>query len=121
MPIRSTRPILAVEPARIVDAETRVSGSLEALLGRQRALILDRLDRPVSCGEIARALKTVPAGATHHLRSLEAAGLVIRRRDGRRVIVERTMRGTALLALYDHRTSLADASTMTSEAGTVGP
>lgn len=95
--------IRAVEPTAAIDGEVRASGSLEALLGKQRALILDQLDAPVNCGEIARTLKTVPAGATHHLRSLEAAGLVIRRRDGRQVLVERTVRGAALLALYDDR------------------
>lgn len=77
-----------------------VSSLLEDLLGGRRALILEQLDAPASCGEIARALDTVPAGATHHLRTLEAAGLVVRRRNGRRVMVERTERGSELLALY---------------------
>ncbi len=74
---------------------------LVALLGEPRALILDGLDAPASCGDIAKELQMVPAGATHHLRSLEAAGLVKRRRDGQRVIVERTARGSELLALYE--------------------
>jgi DNA-binding MarR family transcriptional regulator len=33
--------------------------------------------------------------------SLERAGLVLRERSGRRVVVHRTARGTALVNLYD--------------------
>src|SRR5215217_3013220 len=75
--------------------------SLKALLGPQRAAALVLLDAPTTAGRLAEALHTVPAGATHHLRELEAAGLVTRERRGQYVIVERTARGTALLALYD--------------------
>ena len=75
--------------------------SLKALLGPQRATALVLLDAPTTAGRLARALHTVPAGATHHLRGLEAAGLVTRERRGQYVIVERTPRGTALLELYD--------------------
>ena len=76
---------------------------LDALLGRQRAAVLTLLDAPATAGTIAQALQTVPGGATHHLRGLESAGLVTRRRRGQYVIVERTRRGTALLALYEGR------------------
>jgi DNA-binding MarR family transcriptional regulator len=74
--------------------------ALAALLGWQRARILKRLDVAQRPGQIAEALRMVPAGATHHLSRLEAAGLVIRKRRGRHVAVERTARGTALLELY---------------------
>jgi DNA-binding MarR family transcriptional regulator len=74
--------------------------SVEALLGWQRARILRCLDVAQRPGQIAAALCMVPGGATHHLIRLEAAGLVIRRRRGRHVVVERTARGTALLELY---------------------
>lgn len=46
-----------------------------------------------------------PGGVTHHLRLLEAAGLVWRERTGRSVIVELTARGGAILALYGRRTA----------------
>lgn len=75
--------------------------SLKALLGPQRAAALALLDAPITAGRLAKALHTVPAGATHHLRGLEAAGLVTRERRGQYVIVQRTARGTALLELYD--------------------
>lgn len=74
--------------------------SFDALLGWQRARILWGLDVPQRPGQIAETLRMVPGGATHHLSRLEAAGLVIRRRRGRYVVVERTPRGTALLELY---------------------
>jgi DNA-binding transcriptional ArsR family regulator len=83
------------------DPGAPVDATLEALLGRQRSTILRHLERPTTSGEIAEALWTVPGGATHHLRWLEAAGLVTRRRRGRYVLVERTPRGSALLALYE--------------------
>ena len=81
--------------------DERASDSLLALLGPQRARVLALLDTPKTAGQIAEALHTVPGGATHHLRGLEASGLVTRSRHGQYVIVERTARGTALLALYD--------------------
>jgi DNA-binding MarR family transcriptional regulator len=74
--------------------------AFEALLGWQRARILKGLDVAQRPGQIAAALRMVPAGATHHLGRLEAAGLVIRKRRGRHVVVERTARGSALLGLY---------------------
>jgi DNA-binding transcriptional ArsR family regulator len=73
---------------------------LEALLGAQRARLLGFLDRLRSAGEVATALVASPGAATHHLRALEAAGLVIRERVGRNVVVHRTRRGSALLLLY---------------------
>jgi DNA-binding transcriptional ArsR family regulator len=75
--------------------------SLEALLGPQRARILLRLDTPATPGELAALLHAVPSMATHHLRLLEAAGLVARLREGRHVRVQRTARGTELVALYE--------------------
>lgn len=75
--------------------------SLEALLGIPRARILRELERPSTNNGIAAVLQTVPSAATHHLSALEAAGLVSRRRSGRTLVVSRTARGDALLALYD--------------------
>jgi DNA-binding transcriptional ArsR family regulator len=77
------------------------SASLEALLGPQRARILLRLDAPATAGQLSEMLHAVPSMATHHLRVLEAAGLVRRTREGRQVWVRRTARGTELVALYD--------------------
>jgi DNA-binding transcriptional ArsR family regulator len=74
---------------------------LAALIGYQRAAILDRLDQPARAGKIAEALVIRPGATTYHLRNLEAAGLVTRTRCGPYVIVERTERGNALVALYE--------------------
>ena len=77
------------------------AAGLEALIGPQRALVLRELETPRSVGALAEALIAVPSAATHHVGALEAAGLVIREREGRRVIVHRTARGGRLVALYD--------------------
>ncbi len=86
---------------RVLDGEAPPPASLEGLLGPQRAQILRRLDRSATVGEVAEALIAVPSAATHHVATMERAGLVARERRGQRVFVERTARGTELLALYD--------------------
>jgi DNA-binding transcriptional ArsR family regulator len=75
--------------------------TLAALLGPQRAKVLRRLDRTVTPGELADVLHGTPSMVTHHLRALEAAGLITRTREGRNVRVARTARGTELVALYE--------------------
>ena len=86
---------------RLLDGREPPPAALEGLLGSQRALILRRLDRPITAGKIAEALIAVPSAASHHVAILERAGLVARERKGRNVIVRRTARGTELLTLYD--------------------
>jgi DNA-binding transcriptional ArsR family regulator len=75
--------------------------ALEALLGAQRARILRDLDRPMTAGRIAESLMVVASAASHHLAILERAGLVERERQGRHVLVQRTARGSEILALYE--------------------
>jgi DNA-binding transcriptional ArsR family regulator len=75
--------------------------SLEALLGSQRTAILRHLDNECTVGALAELLLAVASAATHHVALLESAGLVARERHGRHVLVRRTARGTALLALYE--------------------
>jgi DNA-binding transcriptional ArsR family regulator len=77
------------------------SASLEGLVGIPRARILRELDQPASNIGLAEVLHTAPSTASHHISALEAAGLVTRRRSGRHVMVQRTGRGEALVALYD--------------------
>ncbi len=77
------------------------AAALEALLGARRAHILRMLDRPRRAGELAEIMRTTPGGATHHLQALEMAGLLVRERDGRNVIVHRTGRGSGLIELYE--------------------
>ena len=77
------------------------AAALEGLLGIQRTQILRTLRRPTSIGTLADILHAVPSAATHHVNTLQAAGLVQRHRHGRTVLVDRTARGEALLELYD--------------------
>jgi DNA-binding transcriptional ArsR family regulator len=86
---------------RLFDALGEPIGGLAGLLGGPRALILRLLDQPATAGSLAAGLQAVPSAATHHISALEAAGLVVRERRGQNVLVHRTARGTALLALYE--------------------
>ena len=79
------------------------AAALESLLGAQRTTILRVLDRPMPAGQLAQAIFATAGAATHHLKAMECAGLVVRERTGRNVVVHRTARGTALLGLYDGR------------------
>ena len=75
--------------------------NLEALVGTQRARLLRALDRPRTIGELARTLIAVPSAATHQVSALEAAGLVVRERNGQHVLVHRTVRGARMVDLYE--------------------
>jgi DNA-binding transcriptional ArsR family regulator len=88
---------------RAFDDQAPPPASLHALVGRQRAALLRRLDDPHAAGRLAELTHLTPGAITFHLRALEAAGLITRVRQGRRVIVHRTGRGTQLLALYEPR------------------
>jgi len=90
------RPLPSSAPMR-----PRSPASLEALLGVPRARLLRELERPASNTGLAERLQTAPSTATHHVTALAAAGLVTRDRSGRHVMVRRTARGDALVALYD--------------------
>ncbi|MEA2302389.1 MAG: hypothetical protein QOE44_2924 [Solirubrobacteraceae bacterium] len=90
-PVRSVLGLEPVEPP---------AAPLEALLGTPRAQILRAMEGPTGIGAVAESLRAVPSVATHHVDSLEAAGLVTRQRRGRNVLVSRTARGEALLEVY---------------------
>jgi Helix-turn-helix domain/Family of unknown function (DUF5937) len=64
--------------------------ALAAVLGRGRAAVLIALDAPRSTGEVARRLEITPGGASQHLSSLKAAGLVSSNRHGRSVLYARS-------------------------------
>jgi DNA-binding transcriptional ArsR family regulator len=85
---------------RAFDGSAPPPASLEALIGEQRAAVLRCLAQAQPAGQLARVLSYSPSAITFHVRALEAAGLVSRRREGRQVFVERTARGAALLSLY---------------------
>lgn len=85
---------------RLLSGDRTTSHGLAALVGPPRSRLLSALDRPAHAGTLADVLEAVPSAVTHHLGVLEAAGLIVRERSGRRVVVRRTARGSALLALY---------------------
>ena len=72
--------------------------ALAALLGARRAAVLAALGTPVATTELASRLGDSAGGTSAHLQVLARAGLVRARRDGRRVLYERTPAGDALLA-----------------------
>jgi DNA-binding transcriptional ArsR family regulator len=109
-------PLVAGSRASIVDVDGRVvrlvgyplrtrprdpEPTLHALLGIPRARILRELDAPATNNRLAAVLQTVPSAATHHVSALAAAGLVVRDRSNGSLLVRRTARGDALVALYD--------------------
>jgi len=76
--------------------EDPAAGALEELLGRGRARVLLALGRPAATLDLARQLAVSPGGVSQHLGVLRRAGLVTGRRDGRRVVYERTGKGDRL-------------------------
>jgi len=75
---------------------------LDALLTPVRALVLRALSGDWSMSQIATTAGIGASAATYHIDALVAAGLVVRRREGRRTLVSRTSRGDGLIELY-HR------------------
>ena len=92
-------PALVYPPAGIAELwapERSGDEALESLLGRRRARVLLELDRPSCTLELAGRMEASPGGVSDHLTVLRQAGLVTRRREGRRVIYARTAKGTSL-------------------------
>lgn len=71
--------------------------ALVRLLGAGRAAVLGALEDPASTTALAQRLGLAPSSVSAHLAVLRAAGLLTSRRDGHRVLYERTPLGTALL------------------------
>ncbi|WP_370946755.1 ArsR/SmtB family transcription factor [Amycolatopsis sp. cg5] len=72
---------------------------LTLIVGEMRALILRRVGRPATMGELAGVLDCSASTATYHCGQLEMAGLIVRERHGRHVRLRRTDRGDALIDL----------------------
>lgn len=83
--------------APVADAE-----GLEALLTPVRATVLRALTGAWSMSQIAGSAAIGASAATYHVDAQVAAGLVTRRREGRRTLVRRTPRGDGLIELYGH-------------------
>lgn len=94
-------PALVYPPSGIADlwaSDERRDDALESLLGRRRAQVLLELDRPASTLGLAQRMGVSPGSVSDHLTILRRAGLVMRRREGRRVIYARTAKGDDLSA-----------------------
>ncbi|GAB1690027.1 ArsR/SmtB family transcription factor [Krasilnikovia sp. M28-CT-15] len=78
---------------------------LALLIGRGRAALLRALTVPATTTGLAAALGLAPSTVSEHLSALQAAGVVQRRRAGRRVLYGLEPTGRALLNLLDSDTS----------------
>jgi DNA-binding transcriptional ArsR family regulator len=102
-------PPALVYPARgtaaLLGQGTEANGpALSRLIGATRAQILGLLEEPSTTTALAQRLRRSPGNVADHLAVLLRAGLVARRRAGRRVLYGRTALGQATL---DCRATLA--------------
>ena len=88
----------AIRLLRRVRVEDAASGVTPAQLSALSVLVFGG---PRSVTALADAEQVAVPTISRLVATLEAAGLVCRERRGRNVIVRRTPRGTALLALYE--------------------
>jgi DNA-binding transcriptional ArsR family regulator len=70
--------------------------ALVRLLGRTRALLLARLDRPASTGTLAALHGLSPSGTSKHLIAMRDTGLITGTRHGHEIRYARTRLGTEL-------------------------
>lgn len=92
-------PALVYPPSGIGDIWEEAGadgGALESLIGRRRAHILRELDRPAATLDLATRMRVSAGGISDHLSVMRRAGLVTRRREGRRVVYARTLAGDTL-------------------------
>ena len=78
---------------------------LAILIGRGRATVLRALVTPATTTGLATALGLAPSTVSEHLSGLQAAGVVHRRRAGRRVVYGLEPAGVALVSLLDSGTA----------------
>ncbi|MFE9695726.1 DUF5937 family protein [Streptomyces sp. NPDC006270] len=76
----------------------RTAETLARLLGRVRADVLCALDEPAGTSALAHRLGLAPSSVSAQLSVLRGAGLLTSRRQGHRVLYERTPLGAALAA-----------------------
>lgn len=92
-------PALVYPPPGLAELWTPDEDSEDALgelLGRRRARILLELARPASTLDLSRRMGVSAGGISEHLGVLRRSGLVVGRREGRRVVYSRTSRGDEL-------------------------
>jgi DNA-binding transcriptional ArsR family regulator len=89
--------VLASPLSPIADPHDR----LALLIGRGRATVLRALTTPATTTGLATSLGLAPSTVSEHLSALQAAGVIHRRRAGRRVLYGLEPAGTALVTLLD--------------------
>ncbi len=77
------------------------ANALGDLIGRSRAAVLAQLDLPMTTTQLACLLDLSTPTLNVHLKTLQAAGIVSARRDGRSVLYARTDLGERLLGRPD--------------------
>ncbi|KAB1906582.1 ArsR family transcriptional regulator [Micromonospora sp. AMSO31t] len=82
---------------------------LAVLVGRGRAQVLRALARPATTAGLAATLGLAPSTVSEHLAALLSAGVVHRRRVGRRVLYSLEPAGLALVTLIGAGTAAASA------------
>jgi DNA-binding transcriptional ArsR family regulator len=95
-------PPALVYPARgtaalVGQGRVECGNAVSRLLGATRAEILALLEEPSTTTTLAHVLRRSPGNIADHLAVLREAGLVTRRRVGRRVLYRRTPLGHATL------------------------
>jgi DNA-binding transcriptional ArsR family regulator len=76
--------------AKVWETFPEQGDALGHLLGHTRSRIIQALELPVTTTALAAALRLAPGTVSQHLAVLEAAGLVVSRRDGRQVWYQHT-------------------------------
>jgi DNA-binding transcriptional ArsR family regulator len=97
-------PALVYPPAGIAhlwEPDGKRGDALGSLLGRRRARILMELERPSSTLDLARRLELGAGSVSDHLKVLRRSGLIVGRREGRRVVYARTAIGDGLCGRGD--------------------
>jgi DNA-binding transcriptional ArsR family regulator len=84
------------DTTRAVHATAR--RTLQALLGHTRAELLVHLGDPATTTQLAEETRTSVGGVGDHLAVLQRAGLLSKRRSGRRVLYRRTALGDAVVS-----------------------
>ncbi|WP_250009090.1 helix-turn-helix domain-containing protein [Actinoplanes sp. M2I2] len=89
----------AVLAGGVAPAPPAADDRLAILVGRGRAAVLRALSTPATTTALSTALGLAPSTISEHLAGLLAAGVVHRRRAGRRVLYQLEPAGTALVTL----------------------
>lgn len=98
-----------------LDECTAADNDLGALIGRNRASILRRLEIPMTTTELARQLHQSPGTVNQHLSVLRRNGLLDSWRSGRRVLYRRTALASSIITASDHQPSATNESSAPAE------